>query len=140
MVAPPVLSFQNFSKQFILQTDASDLGIGAVLLQEGTDGVKHPVAFSSKKLLDRERNYFTVEKEGFGIVWSIQKFQEFLYGQAFVLETDHMHLQYLKNQFQNGRLMRWALALQPYTFTVRAIPGKENVGADFLSRHVVSDS
>ena len=52
-----------------------------------------------------------------------------------------MPLQYLgKNQFQNGKLMRWTLALQPYKFTVRAIPGKENVGADFLSRYVVSDT
>jgi len=60
-----------------------------------------------------------------------------LFGKPFTLETDHQPLQYLgKAQFQNGRLMRWALALQPYRFTIRAIKGKDNVGADFLSRHV----
>ena len=125
----------------MLQSDVSDIRIGAVLLLEGADVVKHPVTFASKKLLDRERNYSTIEKECFEIVWGIQQFQEFRYGKAFVLEMDHMRLQYLGNsQFQNGWLIRWALALQPYNFTVRAIPGKENVGADFLSRHVVSNS
>jgi len=70
------------------------------------------------------------------IVWGIQKFQTYLYGRNFILETDHQPLQYLqKAKFQNGRLMRWALSLQPFKFTVRAIKGSENVGADFLSRN-----
>ena len=83
-----------------------------MLLQEAPDGVKHPVGFASKKLLDRERNYSTIETECLGIIREIRKFQEFLHGQPFILETDHMPLQYLgKNQFQSGRLMHWALAL-----------------------------
>jgi len=66
----------------------------------------------------------------------MQKFQTFLYGKKFILETDHQPLQYLqKAKFQNGRLMRWALILQPYIFTVHAIKGSENVGADYLSRN-----
>jgi len=70
----------------------------------------------------------------------IQKFQNFLYGKEFILETDHQPLLYLgKAQYgQNGRLMRWALVLQQYQFTLRAIKGCENVGADFLSRHSVT--
>jgi len=114
---------------------ACDNGIGGILLQE-EDGIKHPIAFASKKLLPRERNYSTIE-ECLAIVWAVQKFQNFLFGKPFALETDHQPLQYLgKAQFQNGRLMRGALALQPYRFTIRAIKGKDNVGADFLSRHV----
>jgi hypothetical protein len=132
---PPVLKLPDVSKEFILQTDASCEGLGAVLLQE-ENGVKHPVAFASKKLLSRERNYSTIEREALAIVWGVQKFERFLYGQHFILETDHQPLQYLNNaKFQNGRLMRWALALQPYRFTVHAIKGCQNVGADFLSRH-----
>lgn len=133
---PPVLRLANLAQPFILQTDASSVGVGAILLQE-EDSVKHPVAFASKKLLPREQNYSTIEREALAIVWGIQKFKNYLYGQHFILETDHHPLQYLsKAKFSNGRLMRWALALQPYRFTVRAIKGSQNVGADFLSRHV----
>jgi hypothetical protein len=132
---PPVLRLPNVSKPFILQTDASDEGIGAVLLQE-QDDVKHPVAFASKKLLPREKNYSTIEREALAIVWGVTKFENYLYGQHFYLETDHHPLQYLaKAKFTNGRLMRWALALQPYRFTIHAIKECDNVGADFLSRH-----
>ena len=136
VASPPILKAPDFSRPFILQTDASDVGIGAILLQEGEDDIPHPIAFASKKLLDRERHYSTIERECLAIVWGIQKFQEFLYGSQFVLETDHQPLQYLNRaQFQNGRLMRWALALQPYSLTIRAIKGRDNRGADFLSRH-----
>ena len=128
----------DFDKPFYLQTDASQLAIGAVLLQEADDETKHPIAFASKKLLPREVNYSTIEKECLAIVWSVQKFQDYFYGKRFFLETDHQPLQYLgRHQFKNGRLMRWALALQPYCFTIHAIRGRDNVGADFLSRHAL---
>lgn len=134
---PPILQLPDFSRGFVLQTDACNEGIGAVLLQENDEGFKHPVAFISRKLLPREVRYATIEKECLAIVWGITKFQEFLYGQHFILETDHQPLQYLgKSQYQNGRLMRWALSLQPYRFTIRAIRGKDNIGADYLSRSV----
>jgi len=70
----------------------------------------------------------------------VQKFQNFLYGKAFILETDHQPSLYLgKAQCgQIGRLMRWALVLQQHQFTVKAIKGSEDVGADFLSRHSVT--
>ena len=133
---PPILSLPDVTKPFILQTDASNLGIGAVLLQEDANGEKHPVAFASRKLQPRETRYSTIERECLAIVWGTIKFQEYLYGTEFILETDHQPLQYLgKAQFQNGRLMRWALTLQPYRFLLRAIHGKDNVGADCLSRN-----
>jgi len=131
----PVLCLPDMSKPFILQTDASADGIGAILLQE-VDGVKHPVAYTSKKLLPRERNYSTIEREAFAIIWGIQKFQNYLMGTHFLLETDYHPLQYLdKAKFQNSRIMRYSLLIQPYRFTFRAIKGTENVGADFLSRY-----
>ena len=131
----PVLRLPDISKQFILQTDASAEGIGAVLFQE-VEGVKHPVAYASKKLLPRERNYSTIEREALAVIWGVQKFQNYLMGTHFILETDHSPLQYLDQaKFQNSRIMRWTLLLQPYRFTLRAIKGSENVGADYLSRY-----
>ena len=124
----------NLQKTFILRTDASNVGIGAVLLQETEEG-KFPVAYASRKLLDREVNYSVVEKECLAVIWGVQKFHTYLYGKHFILETDNMPLVYLnKSKESNGRLMRWALLLQAYRFTVVAIKGKNNVGADYLSR------
>jgi len=126
-VNPPILRLPDFDRVFTLQTDASDIGIGAVLTQPDDSGVKHPVAFASRKLLPREKRYSTIERECLAIMWGVSKFQEYLYGKEFLLETDHQPLQYLGNtQYQNGRLMRWALALQPYCFVVRAIHRREN--------------
>ena len=133
----PVLRLPDYSKQFILQTDASNRGLGAILLQE-EEGLRHPIAYASRKLLSREQNHATIERECLAIVWAMQKFQNFLYGQHFLLEVDHEPLKYLtQSSYQNGRLMRWALALQAYRFTVNYIKGSMNVGADFLSRHSI---
>ena len=130
----PILRMADLGKPFILRTDASNVGLGAVLLQEHEDG-KFPVAYASRKLLQRERNYSVVEKECLAVVWGVQKFHTYLYGKKFLLETDHMPLVYLnKAKDSNGRIMRWALVLQAYRFTVVAIKGTENVGADYLSR------
>jgi len=90
----PVLCLPDVNKPFILQTDASADGIGAILLQE-VNGVKHPVAFASKRLLPRQRNFSTIERDALAIVWGVQKFQNYLMGVHFNLETDHHPLQYL---------------------------------------------
>jgi len=132
---PPILRLPDVTRPFIVQTDASHVGIGAVLLQEDATG-ERPVAFASRKLQPRESNYSTIERECLAIIWGVTKFQEYVYGAEFILETDHGPLQYLRQaKFQNGRLMRWALALQPYRFLLRAIRGQDIVGADCLSRN-----
>ena len=130
----PILKLPDISQTFILQTDASQRGVGAVLLQqEGED--KLPVAYASKKLKPSEERYSTIEKECLAIVWGIQKFHRYLYGREFLLETDHYPLVYInKTKLNNSRLMRWAMSLQPYRFRIIAIKGKDNVGADYLSR------
>jgi len=138
--SPPILRLPDVSQPFILQTDASHLGVGAALLQEDTAGEKRPIAFASRNLLPRESRYSTIEGECLAITWGVKKFQEYLYGTEFILETDYQPLQYLRQaKFQNGRLMRWALALQPYRFLLRAIRGRDNVGADCLSRNPLED-
>ncbi|KAK3084178.1 hypothetical protein FSP39_009620 [Pinctada imbricata] len=134
LTSSPILAIPDFMKSFILRTDASDKGIGAILLQE-RDGNKFPVAYASKKLLQREQNYSVIERECLAIVWAVMKFQSYLYGQEFLLETDHAPLVYLRrSKLGNSRLMRWALFLQTYKFRIIAIKGKDNVGADYLSR------
>ena len=114
--------------------DASSVGIGAVLLQEN-DNRLFPVCFISRKLLERERNYSTIERECLAIVWAIHKLAKFLWGVQFVLQTDHRPLTYLRSSsFKNGRILRWALSLQGFSFEVQPISGTSNVLADLLSR------
>jgi hypothetical protein len=134
LISAPILKLPELDKLFVLRTDASDTGLGAVLLQE-QEGVKLPIAYASRKLLPREQNYSVIEKECLALVWGIGKFHTYLFGREFTLQTDHQPLLYLnKAKVANARLMRWALSLQPYSFRIEAIRGSENVGADFLSR------
>src|SRR5260221_3283612 len=130
----PILVWPKFDEDFHLETDVSGLGIGAVLLQY-VDGVKHPVLYASRKLLDRETRYSTIERELLAIIFAVQKFQLYLYGRRFWLETDHQPLTYLQTcQPSNHRLLRWALILQQYQINILSIKGSENHMADFLSR------
>ena len=124
----------DLEKTYFLRTDASDSGIGAILMQEH-DGKLFPVCYGSKKLSSAERNYSTIEKECLAVVWGFKRFHLYLYGVPFVLQTDHEPLKYMNSaKFANGRLMRWAMFLQSYNFRVEATKGSENVGADYLSR------
>ena len=102
----PVLKLPDLNQEFLLRTDASEKGLGAVLLQD-VDGCKKPVAYASRKLLPREQRYAVVEKECLALVWGIQKFAPYLDGSKFVLEVDHKPLAYLNSAKElNPRLMR----------------------------------
>ncbi|XP_072037234.1 uncharacterized protein [Amphiura filiformis] len=130
----PILHLPDFHRQFILRTDASDVAIGAVLFQE-FEGVKFPLAYLSKKLNKAQRGYAIMEKECLAVVWAIRKLELYLYGRDFVLETDHQPLLCVKrSKVANGRIMRWALSLQPYHYRIEAIKGSDNIGADYMSR------
>ena len=130
----PVLHSPDFDKPFTLQTDASGVGLGAVLLQE-VEGEMKPVAYLSRRLLDRETRYSTVEKECLAMKWAIDTLRYYLLGRHFILETDHRALQWLNRMRDaNMRIAGWYLALQPYDFTVRYRSGRSNVVADCLSR------
>jgi len=133
-MSAPILHVPDLERDFILQTDASGVGLGAVLLQI-FDGVRCPVLFASRSLSDAEKKYSTIEKECLAIVWAVQKFEFFLYGQNFVIETDHKPLLFIRdNKSFNSRITRWSLILQSFSFTVKYIKGTENVLADSLSR------
>ena len=126
--------FQN-GTPFVLRTDASDVGIGAVLLHVFEGEGRLPIAYAGKKLLPRERNYSVIEKECLAIIWDVEKFRKYLYGVEFLLETDHKPLSHIQTaKVLNPRIMRWAMKLQPYRFRIIAIRGQDNLGADYLSR------
>ena len=135
LCSEPVLQSPDFDRPFVVQTDASDRGIGAVLSQKDVDGLDHPVAYFSKKLLPREEKYAIIEKECLAIKLAVEAFSIYLLGRHFVIQTDHRSLEWLDRlKASNAKLTRWSLALQPYHFTVEHRPGAQNNNADALSR------
>ena len=136
----PILRNPDFSEEFILQTDASERGIGAVLSQYDQEGTEHPVAFYSRKLLPREGRYSKIEKECLAIKAATHHFRVYLLGRKFTIQTDHRALEWLDRlKDNNARLTRWSLALQPYHFVVRYRAGTANNNADGLSRTFADD-
>lgn len=132
----PILAHPDFSKTFILETDASNFQIGAVLLQEGSDGKEHVIAYASRSLLPAEKNYSVIERETLALVWAMtKKFREYLLGAKCQVRTDHKPLTWLKKFADtSSKLMRWSLRLQEYDFDIEYKPGKNNESADALSR------
>ncbi|UYV73203.1 K02A2.6-like [Cordylochernes scorpioides] len=134
LVAAPILAYPRPGDSFILDTDASNTGIGGVLsqVQEGSERV---IAYFSKTLSKPERNYCVTRKELLAIVKSIEHFHHYLYGQEFILRSDHASLQWLLN-FKNpeGQLARWIQRLQEYQVKIQHRPGKRHQNADALSR------
>ena len=123
----------------MLQTDASDRGIGVVLSQMDEDGHDYPVAYFSRKLLPREERYSTVEKKSLAIKLGVQAFRVYLLGRKFTIQTDHRALVWLDRlKDKNSRLTRWSLALQPFQFSVCHRAGREHGNADALSRAAAS--
>ena len=105
------------------------------MLLQVFEGKKLPIQYLSKKLLPRERQYSTIEKECLAIVRAVSVLREYLEGREFIIETDHFPLQWLnKMKGQNQRLLRWSLLLQEFKFKIHHIKGKDNKVADSLSR------
>ncbi len=131
----PLLHSPNFDLPFLLQTDASDRGLGAVLAQV-VGGEERPVLYLSRKLSKRETRYSTVEKECLAIRWAVLTLRYYLLGREFTLCSDHAPLQWLHHMKDtNVRITRWYLALQPFKFKVIHRPGVQMAVADFLSRN-----
>jgi len=111
LVSRPILQYPDFSKEFILTTDASNRGLGAVLSQ-GPVGKDLPIAYASRSLNSAENNYTTSEKELLAIVWATKHFRPYLYGRRFKVVSDHKPLVWVMNFKDPGsRLMRWRIQL-----------------------------
>lgn len=131
----PVLVFADPSKPFILHTDASLEGLGAVLYQEA-EGTRKPVAFASRGLSDSETRYPTHKLEFLALKWAItEKFRDYLYGAQFQVWTDNNPLTYVLTSAKlDATGQRWVAALASYDFSIQYRSGRSNVDADALSR------
>ena len=137
----PILSFPNFSKPFLLETDASGKGLGAVLSQKQSDGRYHPIAYASRIMNETEQRYHSNKQEFLALKWAVTKqFHEYLspYGKnrnEFVVHTDNNPLTYI---FSTANLdaagQRWVAHLTSFNFTLEYQKAKDNTVADFLSR------
>ena len=126
----PVLKLPDFTKIFEVACDASHVGIGGVLSQEG-----HPIAFFSEKLNDTWRRYSTYDMEFYALIQTIKHWHPYLIHREFILYTDHDSLKHLNSQSKlNARHSRWMNYLQQFDFVIRHKSGTENKVADALSR------
>ena len=139
-----VLILPDPSQPYIIRTDASRVGIGAVLLQQQpldfndktSTLILKPVAFASRSLRKAEKKYSAFELEALAIWWSVtQRFRSYIEGQQFFLETDYKPL--MKKPYHNARIERWMTTLQQYDMIIQHISGKDNTTADALSRYPV---
>ena len=130
-----MLSYPDYSRRFVLDTDASDIGIGAVLSQEDATGSEVVIAYASRTLSRPEQRYCVTRKELLAAVEFIHHFRQYLLGREFTLRTDHSSLVWLRNfKEPEGQLARWLEKLQEYSFSVVHRQGTKHGNADALSR------
>jgi hypothetical protein len=135
LCSAPVLAYPDFSRQFILDTDASDVGIGAVLSQVDSEGREQVVAYGSRALTKTERRYCVTRSELLAVVVFTRHYRPYLTGQKFLLRTDHGSLTWLRNfKEPEGQLARWLEQLQELDFVIIHRRGKAHTNADALSR------
>ena len=136
LATQPVLCHYDYTLPIELRTDASGIGLGAVLLHEFPERQKRVIAYASRKLKGAEYNYGITELECLAIVWAVDKFRIYLLGVKFKIITDHLALEWLQTKKEpTARLMRWALKLEPFDYEVVYRSGTLNRDADYLSRY-----
>jgi len=130
----PVLALPSLDKVFEVECDASAVGIGGVLVQEG-----RPLAFFSEKLDDSKRGYSTYDKEFYAIVRCLEHWSYYLVAKEFILHSNHEALKYIQGQHKlNSRHAKWVEYLHSFHFIIKHKSGKLNTGADALShRHLL---
>ena len=135
LTSTPVLAHPDFNRPFVLDTDASDTGIGAVLSQVDEGGKERVIAYGSRLLSKPERNYCVTRRELLAVVTFVRQFRPYLMGQRFLLRTDHGSLTWLRNfKDPEGQLARWLEILQQFDFEIVHRRGRKHTNADALSR------
>lgn len=138
LTAPPVLSFPLFNQEFTLETDASTLGLGAILSQLQADGKLYPFDYVSRALNEAEINYSISKIETLAVVWTISHFFSYLYGNRVTVLTDHSAVKaILETPNPTGKHARWWTKVYGRGVKVVVIKyraGRNNVSADALSR------
>lgn len=136
LVSSPILTCPDFNLPFSVQTDASNVGIGAVLTQN-IEGQERVICYISRSLTKSERNFSVTERECLAVLWAIERLRPYLEGTHFTVITDHHSLIWLNNLKEpTGRLARWAVRIQQYDFTIQHRKGKDHVVPDALSRAI----
>ena len=138
LVSPQVLVPYDPNRPTIIAADASNTGIGAVLMQVQDDGKRRPVCYASRSLKDHELRYAVIEKEALAATWACEKFEEYVLGLQFTIETDHKPLVPLLTNKELAklppRIQRFRLKMMRYAPKVIHVPGKQQIIADALSR------
>ncbi|KAK3104661.1 hypothetical protein FSP39_007335 [Pinctada imbricata] len=134
LTSPPILRNPDFAEPFILDTDASESSIGAVLSQN-IGGTERVCAYASRTLSKSERKYCVTRKELLAVVHFVRHFRHYLYGRKFLIRTDHSSLRWLMH-FKNpeNQLARWLEILSEFDFDIQHRPGRQHTNADALSR------
>lgn len=130
------MAFPDFTIPFILTTDASSMGLGAVLSQVH-GGIERPISFAGRQLNKAERAYPASELKTLAVLWATKYFRCYLYGKKFLARTDHAALKFLhKFAEDNGRLMHWSLGLSEFDLDIEHVLGTKIRHVDALSRHI----
>jgi len=136
LVSADVLALPSDEGQFVLDCDASDLAIGAVLSQV-QNGEERPICYASQLYDSHQKNYNVTRKELLALVTFVKKFRQYLLGRSFLIRTDHAALQWLRRTPEPiGQQARWLEILEEFDFTVQHRPGSQHVNADALSRRI----
>ena len=135
LVSPEIMAYPlNSGAQFILDTDACDFSIGAVLSQL-QDGQERVVAYGSKSLSKAERNYCVTDRELLAVRFFVEHYKHYLLGQKFTVRSDHQALKWLFSlKDPKSRIARWIEDLSAYDFEIQYRPGKKHGNADSMSR------
>jgi len=134
LMKPQILQYPDWEKPFVITTDASKLACGAILSQE-KHGIQLPIAYASRAFTTGESHKAPIEQELIAVQWAINYFRPYVYGKHFTVRSDHKPLTYLYSlKNPSSRLTRIRLELEEYDFTIEHIKGKDNSGADALSR------
>ena len=139
LTTAPVLGYPDPDKQYVLDTDASDIGVGAVLSQI-EDGVERVIAYYSKTLAPPERNYCVTRKELLAVIKAVKHFRPYIYGRRFRLRTDHASLRWLcLRKEPSNQVARWLEILAEFQYTLEHRAGVKHGNADGLSRRGCGD-
>ena len=134
LVSPNIMAYPSDKGNFILDTDASDFCIGAVLSQE-QDGKERVIAYRSRTMLKAERNYCVTDKELLAVKHFIEYYKHYLLGRTFVVRSDHQALKWLFSlKDPSNRVARWIEILSAYSFAIEYRPGRQHGNADGMSR------
>ena len=135
LIVAPIVQPPDWSLPFHLFVDASDIAVGAVLMQEKIKGWFRPIYYASRLMTAAEKDYTVTGREALGMIYALNKFKHYLLGNKVVFHVDHQALLYLlKKPNLHGRLARWMLLLQEFDFLIKHTPKKEHAVANSLSR------